>query len=123
MEQFMKQLEIQFSASYWIFLVPMCLMLIDFATGIIHAWASKHLKSFKMREGLSKKAGELAILAIGEVFTVGMSIPLYVLTFLSAYIIFMAIVSICENLKKMGIKIPKFIDKALGNVEKEINKE
>ena len=76
-----------------------------------------------MREGLSKKAGELAILAIGEVFTVGMSIPLYVLTFLSVYIIFMEIVSICENLKKMGIKIPKFIDKALGNVEKEINKE
>lgn len=123
MEYFIDQLGVQFAEHYWIFLVPTLLMLIDFATGIIHAWATNHLKSFKMREGLSKKAGELAILAIGEIFTVGMGIPIYVLTFLSVYIIFMEVISICENLKKMGIKIPKFIDKALDGVGKEINKE
>lgn len=122
MEQFITRLDVQFSEHYWIFLVPMFLMLIDFATGIIHAWATGHLKSFKMREGLSKKAGELAILAIGEVFTVGMSIPIYVLSFLSIYIIMMEVISICENLKKMGIRIPKFIDKALEDMDNEIQK-
>lgn len=122
MEQFLNELNIQFSENYWIFIIPIALMLIDFATGIINAWATNHLKSFKMREGLSKKAGELAILAIGELFTVGMCIPIYVITFLSLYIILMEIISICENLKKMGVKIPKVIDSALGDVENKIDK-
>lgn len=122
MEQFLNELNIQFSENHWIFIIPIALMLIDFATGIINAWATNHLKSFKMREGLSKKAGELAILAIGELFTVGMCIPIYVITFLSLYIMLMEIISICENLKKMGVKIPKFIDSAIGEVENKMDK-
>lgn len=121
MENIVKELGIQFSENYWVFIIPVILMLIDFATGIINAWATNHLKSFKMREGLSKKAGELAILAIGELFTVGLSIPIYVITFLSLYIILMEIISICENLKKMGVKIPKFIDNALDDAENKID--
>lgn len=121
MENIVKELGIRFSENYWIFIIPVVLMLIDFATGIINAWATNHLKSFKMREGLSKKAGELAILAIGELFTVGLSIPIYVITFLSLYIILMEIISICENLKKMGVKIPKFIDNALDDAENKID--
>lgn len=123
MEKFMIEMGIQFPENYWIFLIPLALMLIDFATGIIHAWGTKHLKSFKMREGLSKKAGELAILAIGELFTVGLSIPLYVIAFLSIYIILMETISICENLRKMGVKIPAFIDRALGEMEDKIDKK
>ena len=122
MEDFINKLDVEFADHYWMFLIPVSLMLIDFATGIIYAWASNHLKSFKMREGLSKKAGELAILVIGELFTVGMNIPLYVLIFLSVYIILMEIISICENLKKMGIKIPSAIDKALDDIEDKIDK-
>lgn len=122
MEHFLTELNIQFSENYWIFIIPVVLMLIDFATGIINAWATNHLKSFKMREGLSKKAGELAILAIGELFTVGMCIPIYVITFLSLYIILMEIISICENLKKMGVKIPKFIGKAIDEAEEKMTK-
>ena len=122
MEKIIIEMGIQFSENYWIFLIPLALMLIDFATGIIHAWSTKHLKSFKMREGLSKKAGELAILAIGELFTVGLSIPLYVIAFLSIYIILMETISICENLKKMGVKIPAFIDRALGEMGDKIDK-
>lgn len=121
MENIVNELGVRFSENYWIFIIPVVLMLIDFATGIINAWATNHLKSFKMREGLSKKAGELAILAIGELFTVGLSIPIYVITFLSLYIILMEIISICENLKKMGVKIPKFIDNALDDAENKID--
>lgn len=122
MEYFINKLDVEFADHCWMFLIPVSLMLIDFATGIIHAWASNHLKSFKMREGLSKKAGELAILVIGELFTVGMNIPLYILIFLSVYIILMEIISICENLKKMGIKIPSVVDKALDDIENKIDK-
>lgn len=32
----------------------------------------------------------------------------------------MELVSICENLKKLGIPIPKFVDRALGNIENKI---
>ena len=121
MENIVNELGVQFSENYWIFIIPLALMLIDFATGIINAWAKNHLKSFKMREGLSKKAGELAILAVGELFTIGLCIPIYVITFLSLYIILMEIISICENLKKMGVKIPKFIDSALDDAENKID--
>ena len=121
MENIVNELGVQFSENYWIFIIPLALMLVDFATGIINAWAKNHLKSFKMREGLSKKAGELAILAVGELFTIGLCIPNYVITFLSLYIILMEIISICENLKKMGVKIPKFIDSALDDAENKID--
>jgi phage-related holin len=50
-----------------------------------------------------------------------MNLPVYILGFLALYIIFMEVVSIIENLRKMGIKIPKFIDKALAAIDEAID--
>lgn len=93
-------------------------MIIDFLTGIIHAWATGHLKSYKMREGLMKKFAEISVLAVGVLFECGLGLPSYVLSWFSVYIIFMELVSICENLKKMGMPIPKFIEKAFSSIDK-----
>lgn len=41
--------------------------------------------------------------------------------FLSLYIILMEIISIFENLDKLGVPIPKFISKVVNNVEESIN--
>lgn len=112
---------VRFVNEVWVFVIPLILMVIDIATGSINAWAKKEFKSCRMREGLVKKCGEIMILAIGELFTMGMVLPIYIMSFVSAYIIFMELISICENLKKMGIPIPKFISKALDNAEKELN--
>lgn len=93
-------------------------MIIDFLTGIIHAWAIGHLKSYKMREGLMKKFAEVSVLAVGVLFEYGLCLPTYVLSCFSIYIIFMELVSICENLKKMGMPIPKFIEKAFSSMDR-----
>lgn len=112
---------IQFRNDFWILLIPLACIVADFVTGVLHAWSSGHIKSYKMRQGLAKKSGELLILVLGEAFTYGMNLPVYILGFLALYIIFMELVSIIENLRKMGIKIPKFIDKALEAIDEAID--
>lgn len=113
---------INFVGEEWKFVMPFGLMVIDFLTGVIHAWATGHLKSYKMREGLMKKFAEISILVIGVLFEYGLELPSYVLSGFSIYIMFMELVSICENLKKMGIPIPKFIEKAFSSTNDNIIK-
>lgn len=111
---------IKFRDDAWIFLVPFSLMVFDILTGVIHAWAIGHLKSYRMREGLSRKFAEISVLVIVQIFVYGMNIPKCILSFFSIYVCFMEVVSLCENLKKMGVKLPKFIDKALASMEKQL---
>lgn len=111
---------VDFRNPSWIMLIPAALMAIDVLTGIVHAWVTGHLKSYRMREGLGRKFGEIMILFIGEIFTAGLNFPSYILKAFSIYIMFMEVVSICENLKKLGVPIPKFIDKALESMNEII---
>lgn len=112
--------DVSFQDGGWIMLIPVTLMGVDVLTGVIHAWATGHLKSYKMREGLGRKFGEIMILFIGQLFTAGMNFPFYLLSAFSLYIILMEVISICENLKKLGVPIPKFVDKALTSMNDEI---
>lgn len=112
--------KVQFSNSAWIFIVPIALMGIDYATGILNAWLKGEIKSKKMREGLAKKFGELCVLVMGAIFSYGLAIPIIVINFVSVYIIIMELISICENLNKLGVPIPKFIKKALSEANEKI---
>lgn len=111
---------VRFTTDNWIFLLPCALMALDVLTGIVHAWASGHLKSYRMREGLGRKFGEVSILVIGGLFTQGVGLPVYIFGWFSIYIIVMELISICENLDKLGVPIPKFIKRALGQVNESI---
>ena len=113
---------ITFRSDIWVLLIPLICICVDFVTGVLHAWSAGHLKSYKMREGLARKSGELLVLILGEAFTFGMNLPIYILAFLSFYVIFMEIISIIENLRKLGIKIPAFVNKALENIEEQIDR-
>lgn len=108
---------IKFANDYWVLLLPCSLMAIDFLTGFVNAWLTGHIKSYVMREGLSKKCGEVALLVAGEVLTLGLSVPVYIVAGVSVYIILMEIISLFENLEKLGVPIPKFVKRALGNVD------
>lgn len=108
---------------YKLILLPFILMVIDFLTGIIHAWATGHLKSYKMREGLNKKVGEISILLVGYLFTWGINAPKYIMIGITIYIIIMELISLSENLDKMGVPLPKPLKKALRNAEYKINKD
>lgn len=108
---------------YSVLIIPFALMVIDFATGIFNAWATGHLKSYKMRDGLNKKFAEIMMLVIGLLFTWVIDLPFYVVGGLTVYVVIMELVSICENLDKMGVKIPAFVKNALKNAEDKIQNE
>lgn len=108
---------------YRLILLPFVLMVIDFLTGISHAWATGHLKSYKMREGLNKKVGEISILLVGYLFTWAIDAPKYIMIGVTVYIIIMELISISENLDKMGIPLPKPLKNALRNAKNKINKD
>ena len=111
---------IHFNNMMWLILIPAAMMGIDILTGLIHAFITNSFMSAKMRSGLGKKAGELLIIVIGLLFTVGMNVPTYILKCIALYIIFMELMSILENLDKLGVPIPAFISKTLNNLNDEI---
>lgn len=115
--------QLRFANELWIFLVPAILMAIDVITGSINAWAKKDFKSFKMRTGLVKKCGEITILVVGTLFKFAFGLPWYIVGGVAFYIIFMELISICENLDKMGVPIPKFISKALADAQKKLEEK
>lgn len=102
---------------YKLLLLPFILMVLDFLTGITHAWATGHLKSYKMRDGLNKKVGEICILLVGYIFTWTINAPKYLMVGLTIYIVIMELISLSENLDKMGVPLPKPLKKALRNAE------
>ena len=122
MEQIKELVEqFKFTSTTWTFMLPIILMSIDVLTGIINAWIKGEIKSSILRKGLGKKIGEIVVLAIGELFLIAMSLPMIVLNGISLYIIVMELISICENLEKLGVPIPNFVKKALASTEEKIN--
>lgn len=109
--------------SYRVLILPFSLMVIDFLTGVFNAWATGHLKSYRMREGLNKKFAEISIIVVSLIFTWVLMMPKYIIYGFVIYVVIMELISICENLDKMGVPIPKFIEKALRNAEYKIQNQ
>ena len=110
----------KFRNEFWCLILPIVLMAFDILTGFINAWGKREIESSKLRTGLSKKVGEIAILVIGELFSFAMRLPAEVMTFISIYIILMELVSIFENLDKLGVPIPGSVKKVVNNVQNDI---
>lgn len=104
--------DIHFADWKWMLILPAALMLFDFITGFLGAWIHNDIQSAKMRSGLAKKCGELCVILIGQLFTVGMSLPQQFMEIISLYIMFMELVSVVENLAIIGVRLPvKWTDK------------
>ena len=112
--------QFQFRNGLWTVLIPIILMGVDIITGLTNAWVKGEIKSSILRKGLAKKIGEMVVLLMGEVFLMGMSLPGGIMDGISIYIILMELISICENLAKLGVPIPKFIKNALAEAEDKI---
>lgn len=112
-----------FTNTTWTIMLPIILMAIDVLTGVINAWIKGEIKSSILRKGLGKKIGEIVVLAIGELFLIAMSLPMVIINGISLYIIVMELISICENLEKLGVPIPNFVKKALASTEEKINED
>lgn len=105
---------LKFTHNYWVVLLPCVLMLIDIITGYYNAWKTKQVSSSKMRDGLGKKIAEICYIVVGLIF--GLAFDIKVVTyFISIYIIYMELVSVAENCKKLGVEMPTQIEEKLNN--------
>ena len=121
MSEFMHMIQgFEFRNTFWYLMLPMILMGVDIATGFINAWIKREIQSSKLRTGLGKKVGEVTILVISELFTYVLGFPKDLMKFFTAYIILMEIISIIENLDKLGVPIPGIIKKVVNNTYDEL---
>lgn len=105
--------DLTFRNELWVFVAPLIFILLDIASGFLNAWKEGDIRSSKLRDGLVKKAGEIFCIVIGEVAVYGLFLPKQIVYFISIYIIFMEIVSNIENISKMGVPIPHFLEDRL----------
>ena len=110
----------RFRNEWWVLILPISLMAIDVVTGLLKAFVTKTFQSSVLRAGGCKKAGEVAVLGVGELFTCALVLPDYVMIMVSAYIVFMEIMSIIENVDKLGVPIPAFVRDAVNNVDDQL---
>ncbi len=99
----------------WYVILPLILAGLDVLTGWLNAWKTNTLSSKKMREGLTKKFGELVYVTVGLIFKYATGID-GISIFLSSYICLMEIISLAENCDKLGIKMPKFLKEKVNNL-------
>lgn len=108
-----------FANEVWVLILPCALMALDVITGLIKSWKLKSFESSKMRSGLAKKVGELAIIVIGELFSFAMGLPRQIMQFISLYITFMEFMSNLENCGELGAPLPKKLIQVLKAVEED----
>ena len=114
---------LHFTKDFWVVVVPCILMAVDIATGFVNAWAKHNIKSAIMRQGLARKFGELVIIGIAQLFFYSLGLSKVIVSGVSFYIGIMELISICENLDKLGVPIPKFIKRALHDAQDKLAKE
>ena len=111
MEEIMK---LKFTSDIWYILIPLILCILDVITGYLNAWIKKDIQSSKMRAGLGKKFGELVYVTLGLISKYALGNGA-IMMFLTLYISFMEIVSLFENCNKLGVPVPKEIEKRINN--------
>ena len=109
---------LKFSHEYWEILLPLILMVFDVITGYYNAWKNNETSSAKMRDGIGKKLAEIVYIVVGIIlgYAFGMKAIGY---FISIYIAYMELVSIAENCKKLGVKMPEKLEEKLNNESEE----
>lgn len=114
---------VQYTHSYWIFLLPVIGAAADIITGWIQASVNSTWDSTKMRKGLFRKGGELLVVVLAFIteYALAVAAQAHVATFLSIYIVIMEALSVLENLDQAGIPIPLFIRGKLGKVKDDLD--
>lgn len=95
---------LNFSNDIWKITAPLIFSLADIITGFIQAVINKNVDSQRMRNGLLHKVTLIIIIILGFVLDLSFNLNVFSKTF-CVIIIWMEIISISENVKKMGFKL------------------
>ncbi len=89
------------------------LVVADVISGVIKAWKQGRLRSRTLRDGLIASIGELFMLLLcilaAELVPITSIVVFAVLLFMALK----ELISICENLLEIGVKLPSFLIKGL----------
>ena len=119
-------LQLNFADTIWQIVLPLVLMGVDIVTGYYNAWKYNEVQSKQMRDGIGKQIAELTYILIGFLFAEAFNVS-PISQFVYIYIIYMELVSVAENCKKLGVKMPKMISDKLKaeqpNLDTKIKKD
>lgn len=123
------------SAYFNILLVPLavliCVMIIDYGTGMAEAYINKTLNSRIGVKGILKKIGYLVLVCVGGVVdylicaglaSVGIDYSSYCFGLIVAvWLIINELISILENLSELGTPIPPFLVKIVHRLKDSVD--
>lgn len=123
------------AAYFNVLLIPLCVMavvmLLDYISGMTAAWATKVLNSRVGVLGIVKKIGYIALVAVGMVVdylltaalsSVGISLPFNYCfgLMVTIWLIINELISILENLDRIGIPLPGFLVKIVNRLKDNV---
>lgn len=115
-------------------IVLMVMMIIDYLSGMSAAWLEGTLSSKLGAKGIVKKVGYMALIVVAMgvdylicsgISAASLDLP-YTMWFgliVAVWLIINEMISILENLKKLGVPMPVFLEKIVNRLKITVDKE
>ena len=108
-------------------------MIIDYVTGMMSAWLNSELSSKKGIKGIVKKISYLALVAVAMIvdwlifqglqqINVDLNYSVFFAILVTVWLIINELISVLENLSRMGVPIPNFLKKLINRLKTTVDK-
>ena len=108
-------------------------MIIDYITGMMSAWLNSELSSKKGIKGIVKKISYLALVAVAMIvdwlifqglrqINIDMKYSVFFAVLVAVWLIINELISVLENLSRMGVPIPNFLKKLINRLKTTVDK-
>lgn len=109
-------------------------MIIDYVTGMMSAWLNSELSSKKGIKGIVKKVSYLALVAVAMIvdwliccglqqINVGITYSVFFAVLVAVWLIINELISVLENLSRMGVPIPNFLKKLINRLKNTVDEK
>ena len=109
-------------------------MIIDYVTGMMSAWLNAELSSKKGIKGIVKKISYLALVAVAMIvdwliccglqqINVDFHYSVFFAVLVAVWLIINELISVLENLAKMGVPIPNFLKKLINRLKNTVDEK
>lgn len=109
-------------------------MIIDYVTGMMSAWLNSELSSKKGIKGIVKKISYLALVAVAMIvdwlifqglqqINVDLHYSVFFAILVTVWLIINELISVLENLSRMGVPIPNFLKKIIDRLKNTVDEK
>ena len=109
-------------------------MIIDYVTGMMSAWLNSELSSKKGIKGIVKKVSYLALVAVAMIvdwlifqglqqINVDLHYSVFFAVLVTVWLIINELISVLENLSRMGVPIPNFLKKLIDRLKNTVDEK